>query len=237
MKTLRSHNLPLPQPALCERGAGALASMSEWSPKINAAGKPIAAKLAELRPTQMAVGYDGVNDKRSKWRALSDDGKRDFLESHPFSAVLGPGGRYFIVDGHHLALALLKEGVDSAWVRQIDDLSTLDADQFFAALKRRGLICPSGGPQALSQLPRALQDLTDDPFRSLIARLREDCGCPKDPAPFAEFRWADFLRANLKPDLRRSEPSLLLKSAKRLIRAAWCKNPCAACRCADEAAS
>lgn len=204
---------------------------------MDAAGKTITVKLAELRPTQMAVGYEGVNAKRSTWRALSAEGKRDFLASHPFSAVCGPGARYFIVDGHHLALALLWERVDSVSVRQIENLSNLDAHQFFMALQRRGLVCPSGAPQTLSQLPRALQDLADDPFRSLIARLREDCGCPKDDAPFAEFRWADFLRANLKLDLRRSDPALLIKAAKKLIRDAWCKNPCAQCRCTEETVS
>ncbi len=204
---------------------------------MDAVGKTITVKLAELRPTQMAVGYDGVNAKRSKWRALSPEGKRDFLASHPFSAVCGPGARYFIVDGHHLALALLREGVDSVAVRQIADLSNLDAHQFFMALKRRGLVCPSGAPQTLSALPPALEDLADDPFRSLIARLREDCGCPKDQAPFAEFRWADYLRANLKLDSPRGDSARLIKAAKKLIRGAWCKNPCALCRCADEAVS
>ncbi len=204
---------------------------------MDAAGKTITVKLAELRPTQTAVGYEGVSAKRSKWRALSVEGKRHFLESHPFSAVGGPGARYFIVDGHHLALALLWEGVDSVSVRPIEDLSNLDAHQFFMALQKRGLVCPSGAPQTLSELPRALLDLADDPFRSLIARLREDCGCPKDDAPFAEFRWADFLRANLKLDLRRSDPALLIKAAKKLIRDAWCKNPCAQCRCTEETVS
>lgn len=204
---------------------------------MDAAGKTLTVKLAELRPTQMAVGYEGVNAKRSKWRALSVEGKRHFLASHPFSAVYGPGARYFIVDGHHLALALVWEGVDSVSVRQIEDLSNLDAHQFFTALQKRGLVCPSGAPQTLSALPRALEDLADDPFRSLIARLRENCGCPKDDAPFAEFRWADFLRANLKLDLRRSDPALLIKAARKLIRDAWCKNPCAQCRCTEETVS
>ena len=120
---------------------------------------------------------------------------------------------------------------DLVSVRQIEDLSNLEANQFFLELRKRGLICSSGAPQTLSELPRALQDLADDPFRSLIARLRRDCGCPKDHAPFAEFRWADFLRVHLKLDLHRSDPALAIKAAKKLIREAWCKDPCAECRC------
>lgn len=210
---------------------------SEWLPRMDAAARNVSVKLAQLRPTQIAVGYEAVDAKRLKWRALSAGEKLRFLASHPFPAVYGPGAQYFLIDGHHMALALLQERVDLVSVRQIEDLSALDANQFFVALRKRGLICSSGAPQTLSELPRALQDLADDPFRSLIARLRRDCGCPKDHAPFAEFRWADFLRVHIKLDLHRSDPALAIKAAKRLIRDAWCKDPCAECRCTEEAVS
>lgn len=202
---------------------------------MDAAGLIFKAKLAQLRPTQMAVGLEEVGFKRSKWSALSAQGQRDFLGSHPFPALCGPGARYFIIDGHHLALALLQEGIGAVLVRQIEDLSNLDAHQFFVALQKRDLLCPSGAPQTLWELPRSLQDLADDPFRSLTARLRRDCECPKDRTPFAEFRWADFLRARLKPDLYRSDPALAIKAARKLIREAWCKDPCAGCRCTEAA--
>jgi hypothetical protein len=201
---------------------------------MDAAEKTVTVKLAELRPTQRAVGYEEVRAKRSKWRALSAEGKLDFLASHPFPAVYGPNAQYFVVDGHHMALALLQEGLDTVSVRQIEDLSNLGANQFFVTLQKRGLICFSGAPQTPSELPRALQDLADDPFRSLVARLRRNCGCPKDHTPYAEFRWADFLRTHLKPDLHRCDPVLAIKAASKLIREAWCKDPCAACRCAEE---
>lgn len=204
---------------------------------MDAAATTVSVKLAQLRPTQLRVGYEAVDAKRSTWRALSAGEKRRFLESHPFPAVYGPGAQYFLIDGHHMALALLRERVELVSVRQIEDLSGLGAHQFFVALGKRGLICSSGAPQTLAELPRALQDLADDPYRSLIARLRRDCGCPKDPTPFAEFRWADFLRTHIKFDLHRSDPALAIKAAKRLIRDAWCKDPCAECRCTEEAVS
>ncbi|QGM93823.1 chromosome partitioning protein ParB [Methylocystis rosea] len=204
---------------------------------MDAVVKTVSVKLAQLRPTQMAVGYEEVGAKRAKWRALAAEEKLRFLASHPFPAAYGPGAQYFLIDGHHMALALLQERVDLVSVRQIEDLSNLEANQFFLALRKRGLICSSGAPQTLSALPRVLQDLADDPFRSLIARLRRDCGCPKDHAPFAEFRWADFLRVHLKLDLHRGDPALVIKAAKKLIREAWCKDPCAECRCTKEAVS
>ena len=113
---------------------------------MDAAEKTVTVKLAELRPTQRAVGYEEVSAKRSKWRALSAEGKLDFLACHPFPAVYGPNAQYFVVDGHHMALALLQEGVDTVSVRQIEDLSNLGANQFFATLQKRGLICFSGAP-------------------------------------------------------------------------------------------
>ena len=67
-------------------------------------------KLEKLRPTQMTVGYDEVALKRKKLSALTIEGKRRFVSEHPLPAVLGPGERHYITDGHHLGRALLEEG-------------------------------------------------------------------------------------------------------------------------------
>ena len=67
---------------------------------------------AELRPTQLTVGYAEVVAKRAEWKQLGRKKRRELLGRHWFPGVLGPKGHCYIVDHHHLGLALLEEGVD-----------------------------------------------------------------------------------------------------------------------------
>jgi hypothetical protein len=47
-------------------------------------------------------------------------------------------------------------------------------------------------------LPKSVDKLIDDPFRSLAGELRRAGGFAKDTTPFSEFLWADFLRRRTK---------------------------------------
>jgi hypothetical protein len=62
--------------------------------------------ISDLRPTQITVGMREVNEKREEWRAHSDGKKADFLGAHLIPVVLGPKGRFYLTDHHHLARAL-----------------------------------------------------------------------------------------------------------------------------------
>jgi len=43
----------------------------------------------------------------------------------------------------------------------------------------------------------AVDELVDDPYRSLAGALRRLGGYAKDTTPFSEFLWADFLRRRI----------------------------------------
>jgi Putative ParB-like nuclease len=49
-----------------------------------------------------------------------------------------------------------------------------------------------------ADIPKAVTDLVDDPFRSLAGELRLAGGYAKDTTPFSEFLWADFVRRRMK---------------------------------------
>ena len=93
---------------------------------LDAGQQPIQMKLEELKPTQGAVGYDEVEFKRQQWRARTNLEKAHLIYEHPFPAVRGPDGKYFMIDGHHLGLALLKEGVDVVLIKLAEDYSHMD---------------------------------------------------------------------------------------------------------------
>ena len=157
--------------------------------------------IAELRPTQITVGFREVAEKRRQWSALADSDRAAFLARHMIPVLLGPKKRPYITDHHHLARALHDEGCDTVQVNVIADLSMLDKDAFWVFADNRGWCHPydgSGERVGFEQIPRNVSDLTDDPFRSLAGALRRAGGYAKEAVPFTEFMWADALRRRMK---------------------------------------
>ena len=156
--------------------------------------------VKELRPTQMTVGMREVELKRQMIRARSDKETGAFLGRHMVPVVLGPKKRNYIVDHHHMARALLEEGVMDVLVTVTSDLSRLDKNAFLTVLDNRGWMHPfdaTGKRRRYDALPKSMADLVDDPYRSLAGELRRQGGFAKDTTPFSEFLWADFLRRRI----------------------------------------
>ncbi|MBN9232478.1 MULTISPECIES: ParB-like protein [Phyllobacteriaceae] len=154
----------------------------------------------ELRPTQMTVGLREVALKRKELRALPANKKDDFLGAHFIPAVIGPKGRPFVVDHHHLARALHEEGMEKVLISVLADLSQLTKEEFLTFLDNRAWMHPfdaSGRRRTYEDLPKSVDKLVDDPYRSLAGAVRRAGGYAKDTTPFAEFLWADFFRRRI----------------------------------------
>ena len=157
----------------------------------------VEAAILELRPTQMTAGFAEVALKRREWAALSKKSRKQLLASHWFPAVLGPHGRSYIVDHHHLGLALHEEGVVRVKLMVLDDLSYLSPTIFWRVMEQRNWVHPfdeTGKRRPYADIPTRITALADDPHRSLAGMLRMAGGFAKDTSPFAEFLWADYLR-------------------------------------------
>jgi hypothetical protein len=153
--------------------------------------------LADLRPTQMTVGAAEVAVKRAQWAQLKSKARDKLLRSHWFPAVRGPRGRFFIVDHHHLGQALTQESVDQVWVMQLADYSAVEPGMFWRLMEFHHWAHPydeKGLRQEFNAIPKRLEQLKDDPYRSLAGEVRKAGGYAKDAAPFVEFLWADFFR-------------------------------------------
>ena len=160
----------------------------------------ITVKLDHLRPTQITVGYREVKAKRKHWKELDKKERKEAIDTHWFPAVLGPDSEYFIVDHHHLGLALLEDGETEARVMLLKDLSWLDKEIFWRMMEHNQWVHPYGddGKRCdYSRLPDVLTQLKDDPYRSLAGELRIAGGYAKDTTPFSEFLWADYLRPRI----------------------------------------
>ncbi|MGP8114305.1 MAG: ParB-like protein [Steroidobacteraceae bacterium] len=181
----------------------------------------VRAKLAQLRPTQFSVGYAEVELKAAEWKRLKKKERQQVLESHVFPAVLGLEGAYYIVDHHHLGIALIEQGLKEVWVTKLDDLSWLEPAIFWRTMEFRSWTHPydhRGRRRDFTDMPRKLIRLQNDPYRSLAGLVRLAGGYAKDLAPFSEFLWADFFRPRVSARLIAEERVRATRMGVKLAR-------------------
>ncbi len=189
-------------------------------------------EIAELRPTQMTVGLREVAAKRREWRDAKGDKRLKILGMHAVPTVIGPKGRFYVVDHHHLARALLEEGEKTLQVYVQADLGHVEKAAFWTVLDNSGW-CHAydhkGRRCELSAIPKSLADMADDPYRSLAGQLRRSGGFAKTDKPFSEFIWADFLRRRIDADQVETDFADALVKALELARSGdarylpgWC---------------
>lgn len=201
-------------------------SLSGDHPRCNRripVGSIVRATLASLRPTQMAVGMRQVSRKLRKLEKRSDDPRRfdRFLQDRPIPAVYGPGGSLFIVDHHHLGLALSLAELEGTYVRVIGDASRLSHSAFWKRMEADGrlyLYDEHGRRVSPSMLPESLDGLRHDPYRDLAFDVRQAGGYDKVSRPYAEFLWANFFRERIARSVVQRDPKAALRIATKLAR-------------------
>jgi len=176
-------------------------------------------KINGLRPTQITVGRAEVEAKRQEWGRLSRKQRNIQLAQHWFPSVLGPKRRYYIVDHHHLGLALHEEGIGSAWTMVLRDFSMLELERFWRVMEFHQWAHPydeTGKRRDYAAIPKQVTGLRNDPYRGLAGFVRNSGGFAKDSAPFAEFLWADFFRPQVDARLIEQAPRQALQQALQL---------------------
>jgi hypothetical protein len=125
--------------------------------------------MDEIRPTQITLGFREIAQKREQWRKRMGKDRKAFLSRHTVPTVVA-------------------------------DLGDLSRESFWVFLDNRSWRHPydeDGARRGFKSIPKALEDLRDDPYRSLASALRRAGGFAEDPTVFAEFLWADFLRQRI----------------------------------------
>jgi hypothetical protein len=179
--------------------------------------------LTRLRPTQLTIGLLEVEHKRSRLRQLE---KRPselvaYILEMPIRVVLGPADRAYVIDHHHLGLALIDEHFETAPMAITADFSHLPAKRFWKRMHADHylhLVSAKGVTKPLRSLPKDLRKLKDDPYRSLAGFVRTAGGYTKTEAPFAEFQWADFFRARIKAKSLRKRFERCVREAVRMAK-------------------
>ncbi|NLH81640.1 MAG: chromosome partitioning protein ParB [Phyllobacteriaceae bacterium] len=174
-----------------------------------------------LRPTQLTLGMDDVVRRRAKIAAMNDRQLADYLERKAVPHVIGPGGRLWMTDHHHLVRALWEEKRPEAVLGDcLDDWSKLDPKAFWKRMDENALCWPidaDGNRRPYAAIPGHVCELTDNPWRSLARRVRGKAFADLD-TPFQEFMWGDYFRSFLSRRLIETDVALAADFAGRLAR-------------------
>ena len=169
-------------------------------------------KIADLAPTQNAVGFDEVNEKVGRLSGKGSNALKDYLLVHPIPIVIGNGGTFYVIDHHHLANTLWKvaksknkAGLDTenaiVVVQVMRNWRHLQGYHFWQSMSKARwvhLFEPNGGgPISPKNLHPHVKDLGNDPYRSLAWYVRKRYGYTKSQVPFAEFLLAGFCRQRI----------------------------------------
>ena len=152
-----------------------------------------------LHPTQFGVGMEEVKWRTAKLGRMDKDERHDYLMEREAPLVIGPGGTPYIIDRHHLARAILDAAPEHRLhARIVAVWSDLDVRTFWDRMDEREWVwrydTNGHGPRAHEEIPDTLLGLGDDYYRSLAWAIREREAVRKTFIPFAEFRWALWLR-------------------------------------------
>jgi hypothetical protein len=165
----------------------------------------IEVRIADLQPTQMCVGLAEVRSRQLDFSGESREERRSYLSSKPVPLVKGAQGRCWMVDRHHRLRGLVELDpeatafgyvvLEMAEASRLDVLEELHQRGWLYLYDGRGV-----GPLPASALPASLTGLHDDPYRSLVWKLKREKRIAAQPLiPFHEFRWGAWLRRRPLP--------------------------------------
>jgi len=180
--------------------------------------------LSALRPTQMCVGMAEIRSRQNDFAKDSPQERRRYLRQKPTPLVRSQAGDLWMVDRHHRLRGLMEEDPGATAFGYVAlDLPFRDPQQVLEDLRQRGwlyLFDGRGlGPFAPSALPQKLTDTQDDPYRSLVWKLKRERVITAAPLiPFHEFRWGAWLRSRTLPPFSSERLEPALPSARALAR-------------------
>ncbi len=178
--------------------------------------------IKDLHPTQANLGFKEVEKKAKKVAKKQANGELEqYLRMESVPVVLGPGNKKYMIDGHHFLAAAYKQKIEKVYYEVVDDYSN-QADQtaFWKKMidAKRVYLKDKGQPIEPSDLPNDITGLTDDPYRTFAADVRDRGGFNKTDTPFMEFMWADYFRPLVALDFIETDHKKAIKQGRVLAR-------------------
>ena len=180
--------------------------------------------VGSLQPTQMCVGLAEVRSRQVDFARETREQRLRYLKSKPVPLVRSAAGELWMVDRHHRLRGLVEIDPEAeACGYLVLDLAIVERHEVLTDLLQRGwLYLHDGrglGPLHPTALPRRLLDLQDDPYRSLVWKLKKEGQIEPAPLiPFHEFRWGAWLRSRPLPPFSSAQLDPALPAARALVR-------------------
>ena len=182
----------------------------------------IEVRVSDLQPTQMCVGLTEVRSRQRDFRQDNSKERLEYLRGKPVPLVRNSLGQLWMVDRHHRLRALLEMDPDvTTYGYVIAELDSDSRDAALQALQDRGWLYlhdgRGNGPWEPTTLPQSLLGLEDDPYRSLVWKLKKEGLIKSQPLiPYHEFRWGAWLRTRPLPPFSSSQLNPALPASRRL---------------------
>jgi len=180
--------------------------------------------LKALQPTQLCVGMAEIRSRQLDFAADDAKQRRRYLKRKPTPLVRSASGELWMVDRHHRLRALLELDPDAtAFGYVVLQLEVSERHAVLEQLHQRGwLYLYDGrglGPLHPTALPSSLSGTQDDPYRSLVWKLKREGLVAAAPLiPFHEFRWGAWLRSRNLPPFSSDRLDPALPAARALVR-------------------
>jgi hypothetical protein len=180
--------------------------------------------LQSLQPTQLCVGMAEIRSRQLDFAADDAKERRRYLKRKPTPLVRSASGELWMVDRHHRLRALLElDPSATAFGYVVLQLEVSERHAVLEQLHQRGwLYLYDGrglGPLHPTALPSSLSGTQDDPYRSLVWKLKREGLVAAAPLiPFHEFRWGAWLRSRNLPPFSSDRLDPALPAARALVR-------------------
>jgi hypothetical protein len=175
--------------------------------------------LLDLKPAQIAIGLLEVEHKMKDYQHMSPEEFHAYTEEHPVPVVRSNHGCY-IIDHHHLCRAYHELGHRSVHICVQADYAAVSLPRFWELMEAAAWVLPQdqfGVRHPYHHLPIDIRGMADDPYRSLVWKLKELGHWQKVNVPFAEFKVANFLRGKVEIQNTKESFDLAVETTVHLL--------------------
>ncbi len=158
-----------------------------------------------IKPTQAVVGFDDLKLRKKKIdKQYSKGTLKNYLDQRTAPAVIAPTGHAYILDRHHLSKAIsdafIPDSEKKILIKIRENMSELSQEAFEKQMKGNNWVYLKklAKPIAFNELPQNLDEMIDDPYRTLAGLARDLGAYKKTETPFLEFYWADLYRQEIE---------------------------------------
>ncbi len=192
-------------------------------PKAKSTQQLFEVNLVDLHPTQMCIGYAEISARKKQFSNLDLKNRLKYLRSKPIPIIKNQNNELWILDRHHRLRALIElDKKSKAYGYLLEEIKTTEQTKVLQFLNERGWLYLHDsrgiGPHAYNLLPKTLLDMKDDPYRSLIWKLKKEGFISPEPLiPYHEFHWSRWLRTRSLPPFNSNHLYPALTIARKIV--------------------